>query len=481
MSNYLEIEKIIAVHHFLTMSSDQIADAVGESYFNLEGDAELYTVESDESEEGVLLSWRGSPEATMSDWRVIIVTKAHKPRTYHVHKRILGSGSRSSKYFTMLFGHTKTTPSKYLKRKDIVSNSSSTKIELDERDARNIPDLLDYMYAGASMASLSCGGTVSTAASSTLSSMPSMQMQSMRSCSLVEDETSICLGENINTNNAVSLRHLSRLFGCEALTLAINKFIQRDLSFKTGPIYYKHAHEYKDDRLTVAAKRLCTEHFEEISVKSLLRLPLDLLKELIGTLKCSELKGTNTSLVLSEVVYLYLEHHPQYISAANLLDLTDPLTMPKIGPEPAIGFTALVKDLDPKDTRIHWEKLANLCKRCADSVVGEFGWREFSVQSALEEYLDAACHNRRSQTDSLLFATSFASALQQAQTDHARVLNRHDGLEKMVVELKKSVGQLERGNKSKDEHLEAQKQALGESKRQVVYLKKKLSEAKSKK
>lgn len=454
-------------------------ESVGQTYFHLEGDTELYSVESGESDSGVGLSWRGDPEVTLSDWRIIIVTKNHKPRTYHVHKRILSTGPRSSKYFTMLFGHSKTTPSKYLKRKDIVSNNSSTKVELEERDAKNIPDLLDYVYAGASMSSLSSSGTVVTAASSTMSPSPSLQMQ-VQSMQSEDDNMSICLGENINTNNAVSLRHLSRLFGCEALTLAINKFIQRDLSFKTGPIYYKQSYEYNDERLSEAAKRLCSEHFEEISVKALLRLPLKLLKELINSLKCSEKKGSSTSLVLSEVVYLYLEHHPQHISAANLLDLTDSLTMPKIGPEPAIGFTALVKDLSSEDTMIHWIRLADLCKRCADAVVGEFGWREFSVQSALEEYLDAASQNRRSQTDSLLFATSFASALQQAQSDHAKALKRQEGLEKLVIDMKKSIAQCERNMERKDQHLEAQKQSLGETKRQVVYLKKKLSEAKHK-
>lgn len=463
------------------MSSNQATfESVGQSYFELDGDTdELYAVESEESEEGLVLSWRGDPELTLSDWRLIIVTKSHKPKTYHVHKRILSTGPRGSKYFTMLFGHSKTAPGKHLKRKDIVSNNSSTKVELDERDAKNIPDLLDYIYAGASMSSLSSSGTVVTAASSTISPMPSMQTQ-VQSMQSEDDNLSICLGENINTNNAVSLRHLSRLFGCETLTLAINKFIQRDLSFKTGPIYYKQSHEYNDERLSEAAKRLCSEHFEEISVKALLRLPLNMLKELIDSVKCSEKKGSNTSLVLSEVVYLYLEHHPQHISAANLLDLTDPLTMPRIGPEPAIGFTALVKDLNSKDTMVHWIRLADLCKRCADAVVGEFGWREFSVQSALEEYLDAACQNRRSQTDSLLFATSFASALQQAQSDHAKVLKRQEGLEKMVIEMKKSIAQYERTTQHKDQHLEAQKQSLSETKRQVVYLKKKLSEAKQK-
>ena len=50
----------------------------------------------------------------------------------------------------------------------------------------------------------------------------------------------------------------------------------------------------------------------------------------------------------------------------------------------------------------------------------------------------------------------------------------------MVAEMKKSVAQLERGNQRKDQHLEAQKQSLGETKRQVMYLKKRLSEAKQK-
>jgi len=451
---------------------------VGESYFTLDDETILYGADSDESDESMILSWRGNPKTNRSDWRLVVVTKNHKPRTYYVHRQILSQGPQSSKYFRMLFGSSKGTPSKLLKRKDITSNSSSTKIDLEEQDAKNFPDFLDYLYTGASISSSSCGSTVATAASST---MTAIQMHSTKSRSSSEDEHNICIGETTNTNNAVSLRHLSRLFGCEALTLAINKFIQRDLSFKTGPIYFKHAREYKDERLAEAAKRLCSEHFEEISVKSLLQLPIDLLKELIESLNCSESKSDSTSLVLSEVVYLYLEHHPRHISAANLLDLTNSLTMPRIGPEPAIGFTALVKDLDSKDTIIHWIRLADLCKRCADAVVVEFGWREFSVQSALNEYLDAACANRRSQTDSLLFATSFASALQQAQSDHGSVKKRQEGLEKMVVDLKKSVEKLERSNQRKDDQIEAQKTALAESRRSNVYLTKKLSEIKQQK
>lgn len=431
---------------------------VGESYFNLNGDGELYAWESEDQEEKAPLSWRDDPEKTCSDWRLIIVTKSHKPRNYNVHKSVLSSGPRSSKYFSRLFadakGKGKGNSFISMRGNSIVSNSTSTKIELEDRDAKNFPTMLDFIYADAVVPSLSSTGTAATESSSLVSST---SFQSRSDYSL-EEEAVLSLGDGINTNNSTSLRHLSRLLGCDNLTLSINKFIQTDLSFKTGPIYYKNAHEYKDERLAEAAKRLCSDNFEQMSVKSLIRLPLHLMQELVDSLGPYEKMSEGISLALSEVVYLYLESHKSLQTPEVLLDLTDKI--PKIGPEPAIGFTALVRDLESKAAVEHWPRLVNLCKRCADAVVCKFGWTDFSVESALDDYLET----RKTPTDSLLFATSFAAALRKAQVDHSSVAKRQEKAEKVVGDLKRLLV-------SKDEQ-------LADARKQILYLKKKLSTAK---
>jgi hypothetical protein len=243
------------------MAYEHHADyGVGETYFNLEGDRELYLSGSESFDDEIPLTWRGDPELTLSDWKIVIATKTHKPQIYHVHKNILSgaSGGRYySKYFSKLFAQSKNVPQKSAKH-HIMSNHDCTRIELEARDAKNIPILLDFIYAGARTSSLSCNGTIATA----LSSAPSTTSFTSRSNSTENDDDSVSLADHISTSSAVSLRHLSRLFGCETLTLKINKFIQRDLSFRTGPSYFKQAYDYKDDRLLEAAKRLCSENFE---------------------------------------------------------------------------------------------------------------------------------------------------------------------------------------------------------------------------
>ena len=437
----------------VTTESESTYRAVGEFYFDLNGDTELFAMESEDPVEKQL-SWREKEPGPFSNWRIVIVTKSHKPRTYYVHKNVLSTGSRSSNYFARLFSQAKALPQKDRSNNNIVSNSSSTKIELEDRDAKNFPILLDFIYIDATMPTIKSSNTADTAAATEASSVQSSTSCQLTANSSLEEDRILNLGPKIDTMNSTSLRHLSRLLGCDNLTISINHFIQRDLSFRTGPVYYKHAHEYKDERLAEAAKRLCSENFEQISVKNLMRLPIHLMKELVTA--AARHTSTNKSTALSEVVYIYLERHPEYLNPESLLDLTD--SVPAIGPEPAIGFTALVKDLDQKACLPHWARLVNLCKKCAEAVVGRFGWTDFSIAAALDDYLDP--QNRRSHIDSLLFATSFAAALQRAQNDRTDLLAREEKVEKTVHQLKKTI-------LKKEHQIRAQQKALEDARRQI--------------
>jgi hypothetical protein len=109
------------------------------------------------------LTWRLEPEESFSDWKIEVTTvkdallkipqdvepAAKRPRNdyqneleaatvevYHVHKHMLGAGPRSSLYFARMFRSQMSE-----------TNTSTSKIELDDAAAKAFPLMLDYMYS----------------------------------------------------------------------------------------------------------------------------------------------------------------------------------------------------------------------------------------------------------------------------------------------------------------------------------------------
>ena len=418
---------------------------LGESYFSAEGDDDVSKVERKE-----VLSWRGDPLHTFSDWTIIVATSEFDSRTYHVHKSILSVGPRSSRYFSRLFmeGCNRYNQSQ-----------SSTRIELDEQDADSFPLFLDFMYDTSPDA---------------------------------DDDESLTLNvnEDFTTLNAVSLRHLARVFDCEGLMLAVNKFIQKDLSLKTGPVYLIQAHLYQDDRLIESAKRLCIENFSHLDTRSITRLPLELFRSIMTAVIERSKSAHDTSVEeeealsyhLSEVVCQYFEKHPERMSVQLLLELTNENVMPKIASEPAIGFTALARELNPKEIKPdsdEWRGLVALCQRCAQAVVGEYGWKDFNIASALEEYLYGPCANDgSSKLESLLFATSFAAALERAQNDYQTVNSGSSTSKKHIEKLQQENDNLQWQNQGMKEEVDRYKNVLAGTKEELLLLRQQVKELK---
>lgn len=454
----------------------------GITYFDVNGDKELLQSSSDDNDSR--LTWRGDPLETGSDCTIVVVTNELQAATYFVHKSIVCFGTRQSKYFA----------------KNLIQNVEgnkmpkgvpSVKVELDQRDAENFPIFLDFMYSNSNPSKQHQGnlslqhkaalsnGTMETAMSSF--STPSMLTSNASgdlSCNFSD-------GEEIVTENAVSLRHLARAFENDALIRAANKFIQKDLNFSTGPAYLCTAWEYKDDRLMESSQRLCAENIEQIDTKALIRLPLHLFRIVIKSLESFEGDNKELSIRLSEIVCRYFEKHPETRTAGLLLELTDPLLMPYIASEAAIGYTAIVKDLEPADAAQHWASLVRLCRRCAKAVVKEYGWSDFSVNAAVNEYLDSRRQTGSegkttkskiapSNLDSLLFSTSFAAALEQAQEDYDDVTATQQALETMVSTLSQSVTALEVAHEQKDVFIQKQKSALEDAQKLIATLQRQL-------
>ena len=442
------------------------------------------TEPEDLSEKLLLLSWR-DPRKTGSDWTIVVVTNsdtddeeeeaveaaAATTTTYHVHKRILSVGPRSSRYFANVFHNEAGRPQQHR-----YNQSQSTRITLDAHDAASFPVLLDFMYD------------------------PTYQQQQQQQNSGTGDNEeeeepgsmgTFAVAEDLTPVHGVSLRHLARVFACEGLMVAVTKWIHHDMSGHTGPVYYVQAQVYGDDELFESAKRFCLEQFVQLETKTLLQLPLALFRSLIVEVinttttqhlrrsssttssnsnpsksktsnydytdgnnneepHIAEEKATATNDVedrittvsshVSEVVCQYFETHPERLTVPVLLELTSPTVMPYIAAESAIGLTALIRrDVHPHDLPHHhpqdgdddpddddWPRFVTLCARCAQAVVRQYGWKEFNIAAAVEEYVygPSLCGDARAggatgraRLESLFFATSFSAALDRAQQE----------------------------------------------------------------
>jgi len=99
--------------------------------------ASVCTEDDISTAEGPLL-WRMDPKNSWSDWTIVVVTNEQDGQTlYHVHKALLASGPRRSRYFRRLF-----------RTDEIATDQASKKcqIELPLLSARAFPLFLDLIY-----------------------------------------------------------------------------------------------------------------------------------------------------------------------------------------------------------------------------------------------------------------------------------------------------------------------------------------------
>ena len=154
-----------------------------------------------EGENHDALTWRMPPEDSLSDWMIEIVeSNAFSTSTtlpisynYHVHRNILAVGSKRSQYFVGLFQKNKANYSE--------SETSTSRIELDELSASAFPAMLDYMYSRNDELDISC-------------------------------------------QNAAALYNLSQYFVIESLQRETRKFWQDEMEVDEFGTYYEQAAKF---------------------------------------------------------------------------------------------------------------------------------------------------------------------------------------------------------------------------------------------
>jgi hypothetical protein len=187
------------------------------------------------------LSWRDDPSVSLSDWTIVATapeeedqisrtttttTTTTTTRTYHVHRAILGAGSRKCQYFCSLFQQQQQQS--LLSCREHESNTSQIEFQSqDELDG--LESLLDFLYSGG----------VYTAAAA--------------------------IGSN---DNAVIGRHLAFYFQCSAFMKQVNLYIAQDLTTDQPNRcvwYLIQATNYSDDRLIQSATTLCARSLPDVT------------------------------------------------------------------------------------------------------------------------------------------------------------------------------------------------------------------------
>jgi len=229
------------------------------------------------------LSWRLSPEVSLSDWKICVKKTGHEViKTNHVHRAILGIGVRSCKYFSRLLSSSQAFAESVM-ASDLAFEEDTTV------DA--FSTFLDYVYTG---------------------------------------ELSVC------TISAVALLDLADYLGCKAAYEEVQKFVRDDLSAQTSPAYIREASKYGADKILAAALRMCATSFRTILPANLLCLPPDLFVGLVtgSGFECD-------SEVLSERVVGYLEEHVDEVNGDLVSVLTSNSIMPFICPDVALQLLRL--------------------------------------------------------------------------------------------------------------------------------------------
>lgn len=275
------------------------------------------------------LSWRLDPDDSLSDW-TLRVSSSDNPaigshgyvaqtkhsmnslrtsssvtrapiKTYFVHKTILGVGPRRSEFFAKLFKRNVEDS-----RDDASSCSvskNSTKIELLPLAAARFPAMLDYLYAA-----------------------PGTPL-------------------DINTLDAVAMRHLASSFGIKDLFMETTDFIKEDLNPETAPVYLMEARKFKNEKVAKSAILTMAKDFKAVKLTALSQLPPHCLLEIVQ----SEFMDLKSSEIFSSKIAAYCRCRQDEITLPLLEGLTDARTMPTIAEDESLYFLHLLILLGGKE------------------------------------------------------------------------------------------------------------------------------------
>ena len=233
-------------------------------------------------------SWRLDPAESGSDYLLRIESIPDGVVTeYNVHKCVLSKGSKKSDYFVSLFHlHEKN---------ETVKHETSLKVHVNA--SRLVPVVLDYMYSQ-------------------------------------DDDL------EIETSNAVALKHLSEFLGIRALAKRAISFLYKDVSIWNARDYLLDSIAFDD----LSTQKLCTT----ACAKNILQVEpySDLLGEMDPNILLDIIShptdgSSSCSMHRSKLVAVYCELHALTLNPSTFEELTIAEYLPVIGDDCAMDLMLL--------------------------------------------------------------------------------------------------------------------------------------------
>lgn len=364
----------------------QAKDTKHESFFVIDEREDGFADDPPED----LLTWRGDPCQTLSDWTVVITnTDSDTVQTYHVHRAILGVGARKSDYFETLFRGSDTMLEK---------QSCTSKISFDIPGAADaFPVMLDFMYGGWDWIVAASDGNA--------------------------------------VGNAVALRYLANYFRCRALMMEVNRIIERELDEKTCIMYLLEANKFGDDRLVASSEIACAKLCWKVHSDVFGQLPPELFNDIVHSehLSCEPYH-------LSLVVSRYLDNNPGVVNSTLLIQLTDEDVMPCIGVDAATSLLGHIgSTIDTEGDQGTVEQLVRLSYRCSKSLSTKC-WRSLEPMNMVRTYFANYPSNFGATVTQM---TNLAAGLECAQTEYHRLQAQHLTLQRDAGEFNRRIRELQ--------------------------------------
>ena len=266
--------KIKGVYHSFYQSVNLSASGIFETNDN---------AESPDSATEVLPSWRLSPDKSLSDFMLTVLSSETGTSTnYYVHKHMMAAGPRSSQYMNEVFAS---------------ENASHFQVTLDGKTFPLIPDILDFMY---------------------------------------------CHDHDIRmtTDNAISFRQLAKMLKISLLEVKVANFILEDMEIDKLMTYVSDCTYFNDTEVTKAVVKMCTRNIESISVDDRLWMVMDpeLFLQIISSPHVDRgVLSKHLSILLRE----YLDLHQHEITGDLFVTLTSENVIPIVDCSAALPLIEL--------------------------------------------------------------------------------------------------------------------------------------------
>eukprot|EP00543_Licmophora_paradoxa_P001683 CAMPEP_0202447888 /NCGR_PEP_ID=MMETSP1360-20130828/6652_1 /ASSEMBLY_ACC=CAM_ASM_000848 /TAXON_ID=515479 /ORGANISM="Licmophora paradoxa, Strain CCMP2313" /LENGTH=842 /DNA_ID=CAMNT_0049065185 /DNA_START=141 /DNA_END=2669 /DNA_ORIENTATION=- len=242
------------------------------------------------------LSW-SRDDNVLSDWRIIVQDSrdGSDMSVYYVHKLMLSTGPTKSEYFDSIC-------------KSHNPGENVTKLTLSSSAVAAFPTMLDFMYSR-------------------------------------EDTL------DVNTNNAVALRHLGRILSIRKLVVLVTTFIRDDMAYAKSLHYLNAGAEFDDQKVMTTAAQTCAVHILEVNREGLTNLVPPLFSRVVaaGEIAC-------TSFELSQIVGEFCRKNEDVMDVKLLQHVTKSSIMPEVSPTEAVYLLNLAEkhegrmDYDKNDT-----------------------------------------------------------------------------------------------------------------------------------